>query len=65
VDRLCDHLIEVERDYAARRGVFAGVSKEAAARVAEGWGEQAHHNDDAIVDELRGIRKGLAGKDPG
>lgn len=60
VDRLCDHLIEVGRDYAERRGVFAGVTKAAAARVIEGWGEDAHRQDDAIVDEVREIRRKLS-----
>ena len=64
VDRLFDHLLEVERDYAARRGVFAGVTGEAAARVAQSWGEQARRTDDAIVDEVRAIRKELANKKP-
>jgi hypothetical protein len=64
VDRLFDHLLGVEQDYAARRGAFAGVTREAAARVAEGWGEQAHRTDDPIVDEVRAIRRGLAGKEP-
>jgi len=41
VDRLCDHLVEVQQDYAARRGPFAGVTKEAAAAVTASWGEQA------------------------
>lgn len=62
VDRLCDHLREVEQDYAARRGVFAGVSKEAAARVVKSWGDEPYRTDDPIVDEVRAIRKGLAEK---
>jgi len=64
VDRLCDHLIEVERDYAARRGAFAGVSREAAAKVVESWGPDPLRTDDPIVDEVRAIRKGLAEKRP-
>ena len=64
VDRLFNHLLEVERDYAARRGVFAGVTREAAARVAAGWGEQPRRIDDPIVDEVRAIRKELANKKP-
>ena len=62
VDRLCDHLREVEQDCAARRGVFAGVSREAAAKVVEGWGDEPYRTDDPIVDEVRAIRKGLAEK---
>jgi hypothetical protein len=60
VGRLCDHLREVEQDYAARRDVFAGVSKEAAAKVVESWGDEPYRTDDPIVDEIRAIRKGLA-----
>ena len=62
VDRLCAHLVEVERDYAARRGVFAGVSKEAAAKVVASWGTDPLRTDDPIVDEVRAIRKGLTEK---
>ncbi|MBP7935502.1 MAG: hypothetical protein KA354_12725 [Phycisphaerae bacterium] len=40
VDRRCDHLLEVQQDYAARRGPFAAVNHEAAAAVAANWGEQ-------------------------
>ena len=60
VDRLCDHLITVGRDYDERRGVFAGVTKAAAARVIEAWGEDAHRQDNPIVDEVREIRRNLA-----
>jgi hypothetical protein len=56
VERLCEHLREVQRDYSARRGPFAGVSADAARRVAEGWGP-LDANEDAIVDELRAIRR--------
>lgn len=60
VDRLCDQLIAVGRDFDERRGVFAGVTKAAAARVIEAWGDDAHRQDDPIVDELREIRRRLA-----
>ena len=60
LDRLCDHLIAVSRDYDERRGVFAGVTKAAAARVIEAWGDDAHRQDDPIVDEVREIRRKLA-----
>ena len=60
VDRLCDHLIEVGRDFDERRGVFAGVTKGAAARVIEAWGEDAHRQDNPNVDEVREIRRKLA-----
>jgi len=64
VDRLCDHLREVEQDYAARRGVFAGVSKQAAARVVESWGDDPLRTDDPTIDEVRAIRRALADKRP-
>ena len=57
VDRLCDHLREVERQYESRTGVFAGVSKEAAAKVVESWGEEAQRLDGPLIDEVRAIRK--------
>jgi hypothetical protein len=46
VDRLCDHLLEVQQDYAARRGPFSVVTKEAAAAVAASWGEHAVHREE-------------------
>lgn len=60
VDRLFEHLRQVELDYAARRGVFACVTKEAADEVAKSWGEQAYRTDDPLVDEVRAIRNKLA-----
>lgn len=60
VDRLFDNLESVGRDYDARRGVFASVNAEAAARVVDGWGEDAHRRDDPIVDEVRAIRRRLS-----
>ena len=59
VDRLCDHLREVEQDYAARRGMFSGLSREGAARVVEAWGKDAHSLDDPVVDDVRSIRRKL------
>lgn len=64
VGRLCAHLREVEKDYAARRGMYAGLSREDAARVVASWGEESLRTDDPIVDEVRAIRKGLAEKKP-
>lgn len=57
VDQLCDHLLEVSRDFDDRRGVFSAVTEEAAARVAESWGENAHDRKDSVVDEDRAIRQ--------
>lgn len=60
VDRLAEHLKIIEREYADRRGVFACISKEAAAKVVESWGEDAYRTDDPVVDEVREIRRKLA-----
>ena len=60
VDRLCDHLAIVARDYDDRRGVFSGLSTEAASRLVASWGEDALRQDDPIVDEVREIRRKLA-----
>jgi hypothetical protein len=57
VDRLCDHLVTVAQDFAARRGVFAGISPAAAAAVIESWGEDVYRRDDPITDEVREIRR--------
>jgi hypothetical protein len=57
LDRLCDHLEAVGRQYDAREGVFAVVAVDAAARVVAGWGEDAHRRDEPIVDEVRAIRR--------
>jgi hypothetical protein len=60
VDRLCDHLAIVARDYDERRGVFSGLSTDAASRLVASWGEDALRQDDPIVDEVREIRRKLA-----
>ncbi len=57
VDRLCDHLATIMQDYEARRGVFAGVSKERAAKIVESWGEEAQGVDDPLIDEVHAVRK--------
>ena len=59
VDRLCDHLIQVDRDFDARRGVFACVTQENAARVVAGWGTDPYRTDDPLIDEVREIRRKL------
>lgn len=60
LSRLCDHLEKVSRDYDERRGVFSGLSAEAAARVIASWGEDARRQDDPRVEEVRQIRRKLA-----
>ncbi|NOT01229.1 MAG: hypothetical protein HOP29_11440 [Phycisphaerales bacterium] len=57
INRLCEQLAEVDREYEMRRGVFAAATPEAAARVVESWGADAHRTDDPIVDEVRAIRR--------
>lgn len=60
IDRLCDHLKRVDEDYAARRGVFACVTHENAARVVASWGSEPYRTDDPLIDEVREIRRDLA-----
>lgn len=62
VDRLCDHLSEVADSYNRRRGPFAIVSKAAADRVVQSWGEQPLQTDDPLIDEVRESRKRLTGE---
>lgn len=62
VDRLVDHLQSVEREYAGRRGAFAGVTRKAAAKVVQAWGRESRRTDDPLLDELRAVRKNLAAK---
>jgi len=57
VDQLCDYLIEISRDFDDRRGEFSSVTDEAAARVAQSWGDDALRQDDATVDQVRAIRQ--------
>jgi hypothetical protein len=57
VDRLCDQLQELTRQYDAREGLFAAVTVEAAQRVVERWGQDAQRRDDPVVDQVRAIRK--------
>ncbi len=57
VDRLVADLRQVEAEYAARRGAFRDVTKDAAAKVLESWGEAARRTDDPIVDEVRTLRR--------
>ena len=62
VDRLCDHLRSVESDYDERRGVYSGISEEAASQVVASWGDDALRRDDPLIDEVRAIRKKLSEK---
>ncbi len=62
VDRLVDHLRVVEREYARRRGAFAGVPRRAAAKVVQAWGREPLCTDDPLLDELRAVRKYLTAR---
>lgn len=57
LDRLAAELRAVEQDYAARRGVFAKVNEEAAARVQASWGDMTGPGQDPLIDEIRSIRQ--------
>lgn len=59
VDRLCAQLKDVERQYDARQGLYAGVTAERAAGVVAGWGAEARLGDNPIIDEVRAIRQKL------
>lgn len=59
VDRLCDQLVEVERQHRAREGVFANCTPQAAQKVLESWGAEAWGTDDPLIDEVRAIRRSL------
>ena len=62
VDRLCDHLQEVEREYLERTGRFAGLFTMTSEQVVAGWGDEVNDLSDPIVDDVREIRRGLADK---
>ena len=57
MEGLFDHLRQVGGEYAKRKGVFAGVSVEAAARVAASWGDLSGPVDDKIVASIRDARQ--------
>lgn len=57
LDRIACHLAEIEADYVARRGFYAGISGEAAERVVQGWGAAPHSTDDALIDDVRAARR--------
>jgi hypothetical protein len=64
LDKLVAHLREVEHDYAERRGIYAGIDKEAARRVEKSWGDLSGPADEPIIDEIREIRRKLAANSP-
>ena len=64
LDKLVAHLRQVERDYSERRGIYAHISREAAARVERSWGDMTGPVSEPIIDEIREIRRGLAANKP-
>jgi len=60
VDRLCDHLREVEREYVARSGRFAGLFTKTASEVVASWGDEVYDLSDPLIDEVRAIRAQIA-----
>ncbi|HEV8604840.1 MAG TPA: hypothetical protein VGQ99_05710 [Tepidisphaeraceae bacterium] len=62
IDKLAEHLRQIGRDYAQRRGIFATVTHHAAAKVETSWGDMSAPPDDRLVDEIRSIRTATAAK---
>lgn len=63
LDRLAEELRQIQCEYANRRGVFSGVSAEAAARVEASWGDMAGPGEDPLIDEVRAVRQRLRQRD--
>jgi len=59
IDRLCDHLEQVERDYRARAGAFAGADAARLNQVIAGWGAEVNDVSDPLIDEVRAVRSEL------
>ncbi len=60
VDRLVEHLRQVEVEYQERAGRFGGLLDKTSAEVVAGWGEDLVPTEDPVVDEVRAIRRDLA-----
>jgi hypothetical protein len=54
VDRLCDHLQEVEREYHARTGRFAGVPRKLDHEL---FPESAAPKPDPLIEEVRSLKE--------
>jgi len=59
VDRLCDHLQEVEREYRARTGRFANVPRKLDHEL---FPESAVAKPDPLIDEVRALKDGTPGQ---
>lgn len=63
VDRLCDHLQEVEREYHARTGLFAGVPRKLDHEL---FPESATPKPDPLIEEARSLKEQRSsGRKPG
>ena len=60
IDKLANHLRQVGREYAQRRGIYSKVTRKKAAQVEAGWGDMSARPVDRIVDEIRLIRTATA-----
>lgn len=61
VDRLVDHLREVEAEYQNGTGRFAGLLNLTSAEVAAGWGDDVNQLADPLLDEVRELRRQSSG----
>lgn len=62
IDKLCDELREIAREYDQRRGSFSGVTTTAASLVVESWGPDVYRRDDLLIDEIRELRRQAGAK---
>ena len=53
VDRLVDHLRQVEAEYRSGSGRFAGLLKLTSAQVVAGWGDEVNDLTDPVVEDAR------------
>ena len=59
IDRLCEHLKQIERDYRARTGAFAAADVARLDQVIAGWGDEVNDVSDPLIDEVRAMRSEL------
>jgi len=56
VDRLCDHLQQVEREFRGQVGAFAAANSERMSKVIESWGDEVNDLSEPMIDEIRAVR---------
>jgi hypothetical protein len=61
LDRLAKDLLRVEGEYLRREWIFKHATKEAADRVVASWGRMAGGLSNPVVDDVKAIRRKLAG----